>query len=187
MARTSKNLSLQCCTISCSLPANKFNPTGKSRFRAATIKLEEASLPFSRFFSFFTFFFWKNKNISSLATIYWSRKSRRHNNFLDVQIPHNNISLRYETVSNLSCCCSSSPSSTVSPTTLTSSSSRICRSRRPSSTRSRGHNQSHRVDFIRSHEIQFLTPKILKKGNCTISELLKAWRKSSRHGRQHRE
>ncbi len=33
---TMRNLSLQCCTSSCSLPAKRLSPTGSSRFRAAT-------------------------------------------------------------------------------------------------------------------------------------------------------
>ena len=39
-----KNRSLQCWTNSCSRPANKLRPTGKSLFKAATIRLDEASL-----------------------------------------------------------------------------------------------------------------------------------------------
>ncbi len=56
MFLTIRNLSFECCTSSCSLPAKRFNPTGRSRFRAATTREEDASLPFSRLRSFFTFF-----------------------------------------------------------------------------------------------------------------------------------
>ena len=57
---TCKNLSLQCWTNSCSLPAKRLRPTGSSLLRAATIRLEVASLPLAAplSFSFLTFFFW---------------------------------------------------------------------------------------------------------------------------------
>ena len=39
-----RNLSLQCCTNSCSFPANRFSPTGSSRFNATTNKLDRKLL-----------------------------------------------------------------------------------------------------------------------------------------------
>ncbi len=53
-----RNLSLECCTNSCSLPANKFKPTGRSLLRAATMRVDDASFPFCFPFSFFSFFFY---------------------------------------------------------------------------------------------------------------------------------
>ncbi len=62
---TCRNLSLQCWTSSCSLPANRFRPTGSNLFKAATMRLEDASLPFflSLSLSFLTFFFWKKSKL----------------------------------------------------------------------------------------------------------------------------
>lgn len=54
---TLRNRSLQCCTSSCSLPANRFRPTGSRRFRQATISEAWTSLSLSRFLSRCFFFF----------------------------------------------------------------------------------------------------------------------------------
>lgn len=58
---TFKKRSLQCCTNSCSLPANKLRPTGSKRFKHATIKDAWISFALSRFLSRCFFFFCKLK------------------------------------------------------------------------------------------------------------------------------
>lgn len=58
---TLRNRSLQCCTSSCSLPANRFRPTGSRRFRQATISEAWTSLSLSRFLSRCFFFFCRLK------------------------------------------------------------------------------------------------------------------------------
>jgi hypothetical protein len=70
---TFKKRSLQCCTSSCSLPGKRFNPTGKRRFKQATIKEAAISLSLSRLRSrdFFFFYVFKRKDTDLTIGIYF--------------------------------------------------------------------------------------------------------------------